>query len=68
MLRLRRFLMHHFICVFSGNAYIILINSDFQKQRQVKISVKRRLIGVFLKCYYDQIWELVFDYIFRKCM
>ena len=21
-----------------------------------------------LKCYYDQIWELVFDYIFRKCM
>ena len=48
MLRLRRFLMHHFICVFNGNAYIILINSDFQKQRQVKISVKRRLIGVIL--------------------
>ena len=22
----------------------------------------------FLKCYYDQIWEFVFDYIFRKCM
>ena len=21
-----------------------------------------------LKCYYDQIWEFVFDYIFRKCM
>ena len=48
MLRLPRFLMHHFTCVFNGNAYIILINSDFQKQRQVKISVKRRLIGVIL--------------------
>lgn len=48
MLRLRRFLMHHFTCVFNGNAYIILINSDFPKQRQVKISVKRRLIGVIL--------------------
>ena len=23
---------------------------------------------VSLKCYYDQIWEFVFDYIFRKCM
>ena len=22
----------------------------------------------YLKCYYDQIWEFVFDYIFRKCM
>ena len=21
-----------------------------------------------LKCYYDQIWEFVFDNIFRKCM
>lgn len=48
MLRLRQFLMHHFTCVFNGNAYIIFINSDFRKQRQVKISVKRRLIGVIL--------------------
>ena len=48
MLRLRRFLMHHFTCVFNGNANIILINSEFQKQRQVKISVKRRHIDVIL--------------------
>ena len=24
--------------------------------------------SVSLKCYYDQIWEFVFDYIFRKYM
>lgn len=40
MLRLRRFLMHHFICVFNGNAYIILINSDFQKKKTSKNKCK----------------------------
>ena len=27
-----------------------------------------RTAGKSLKCYYDQIWEFVFDYIFRKCV
>ena len=30
-------------------------------------SIKKNTIWAGLKCFYDQIWEFVFDHIFRKC-
>ena len=57
----------------NGKKMFVLTNNNFARESRYFVHffaiVAPLRQGVLqLKCYYDQIWEFVFDYIFRKCM